>query len=86
MPEISRFYGIIIRMYFDDHPPPHFHARYGNDQAVININTLAIISGKLPPRALGLVMEWATLYQSELKEVWKKAVNLEPLHKIDPLK
>jgi len=86
MPEISRFYGIVIRMYFDDHPPPHFHAKYGNDEAIININTLAIISGKLPPRALGLVMEWAALYQSELKEVWEKAVNLQPLHKIDPLK
>jgi hypothetical protein len=58
MPEISRFYGIVIRMYFDEHLPPHFHAEYGDYEALININTLAVISGKLPPRALGLVIEW----------------------------
>ncbi len=56
MPEISRFYGIIIKMYFDDHHPPHFHAIYGDLEAIININTLGIISGELTPRALGLVM------------------------------
>ena len=55
MPEVSRFYGIVIRMYFDEHPPPHFHALYGEYEVLINIQTLAIISGKLPGRALGLV-------------------------------
>ena len=85
MPEISRFYGIIIRMYFDEHPPPHFHAFYGEYEALININTLGIISGKLPGRALGLMMEWALLHQDELRELWQKARNLEPLGKIEPL-
>ena len=50
MPEICRFYGIIIRMYYDDHNPPHFHAVYGDDEASVNINTLAIFSGSLPAR------------------------------------
>ena len=86
MPEISRFYGIVIRMYFDEHPPPHFHALYGEYEALINITTLAIISGKLPGRALGLVMEWASLHQDELGELWEKARKSEPLGKIEPLK
>ncbi|RME74103.1 MAG: DUF4160 domain-containing protein [Chloroflexi bacterium] len=85
MPEISRFYGIVIRMYYDEHPPPHFHALYGEDEVLININTLAIVSGKLPGRAMGLVMEWALLHQKELKQLWEKARNLEPLGKIEPL-
>ena len=66
MPEISRFFGIIIRMYFDDHNPPHFHAIYGESEILININTLAIVSGNFPPRALGLVMEWANIRQKEI--------------------
>lgn len=57
MPEISRFYGIVIKMYFGDHAPPHFHAEYAEDRAVIGIETLALIGGRLPPRALGLVAE-----------------------------
>ena len=57
MPEISRFYGIVIRMYFNDHLPPHIHAEYGEYEILVNINTLAVISGKLPSRALGLVAE-----------------------------
>jgi Domain of unknown function (DUF4160) len=57
MPEINRFYGIIIKMYFDDHNLPHFHAVYGELEAIININNLGIIWGELTPRALGLVME-----------------------------
>ena len=85
MPELSRFYGIIIKMYFGDHPPPHFHAQYGEFEALINIKTLAIFSGKLPPRALGLVMEWAALHQEDLKKEWDKAKELEPLGKIAPL-
>ena len=85
MPEISRFYGIVVRMYFDEHPPPHFHALYGEYEALININTLAIISGKLPGRALGLVMEWASLHQAELSELWERARRSESLGKIEPL-
>jgi hypothetical protein len=85
MPEISRFYGIIIKMYFDDHNPPHFHAIYGELEAIINIQTLGLISGSLTPRALGLVMEWASLHQTELLNDWEQAKNLQPLDKIDPL-
>ena len=57
MPEISRFYGIVIRMYYDDHSPPHFHAYYGEYDVLINIHPLAVVSGRLPPRALGLAIE-----------------------------
>jgi hypothetical protein len=85
VPEISRFYGIVIRMYYDDHPPPHFHAYYGEYEALVNIHTLAIISGRLPPRALGLVIEWALLHQDELRSCWERARNMEPLLKIAPL-
>ena len=85
MPEISRFYGIVIRMYFDDHYPRHFHAAYGGAEAVIDIDSLALLSGDLPARALGLVMEWALLHQSELRNRWEEAKNLRPPQKIDPL-
>jgi len=85
MPEISRFYGIVIKMYFDDHLPPHLHAEYGEYQALVNIDTLAVIGGRLPPRAMGMVMEWALLHQDELKEAWSRAKSLQPPGRIDPL-
>ena len=73
MPEISRFYGIVIKMYFGDHAPPHFHAEYAEDSAVISIETLAVIGGRLPPRALGLVAEWTALHQDDLRQAWRRA-------------
>lgn len=85
MPEISRFYGIVIKMYFDDHHPPHFHAEYGDSGVVVNVETLAIIAGHLPPRAMGMVTEWASLRQKELQTAWAQAQNLERLSKIEPL-
>jgi hypothetical protein len=85
MPEISRFLGIVIKMFFDDHNPPHFHAEYGSDRALVDIQTLAIFSGRLPPRATGLVVEWATLHQNELLEDWNLARASQELHKIPPL-
>jgi hypothetical protein len=85
MPEISRFYGIVIQMYFGDHPPPHFHARYAGQNAKIDIDALAVIEGKLPARALGLVIEWATLHQDELREAFSRAENSEVPGKIEPL-
>ncbi len=85
MPEISRFYGIVIKMFFDDHEPPHFHVEYAEHQAVVSIETVALIGGTLPPRALGLVAEWAALRQEELREAWQRAKNLEPVDRIDPL-
>ena len=86
MPEISRFYGIIIYFYFREHNPPHFHAVYGEHEVLIAIETLGIISGSLPPRALGLVMEWATLHQQELMHAWNQALNHQQPRKIEPLK
>ena len=85
MPEISRFYGIVIRMYFGDHNPPHFHAFYSGEEAVIDIRTLAVLSGRLPGRALGLVVEWGSLHSDELLELWKKAKDGRELTRIDPL-
>jgi Protein of unknown function (DUF2442)/Domain of unknown function (DUF4160) len=66
MPEISRFFGIIIAMYYNDHPPPHFHVRYGSQNAVVGIEPIALIDGYLSPRVLGLVVEWAAMYRAEL--------------------
>jgi len=85
MPEISRFYGIVIKMFFDDHNPPHFHALYGDHEVLIDINTLAVFAGHIPPRALGLVIEWAILHQDELINDWHRAQGHEPLSKIEPL-
>lgn len=85
MPEISRFYGIVIKMFHNDHQPPHFHAEHGDDQIVVAIETLAIVAGRLNPRATGLVMEWASLHQDELRRNWQQSRNFEPLDSIDPL-
>jgi phosphomannomutase len=85
MPEISRFFGIIIAMYFGDHQPPHFHARYGGYRVTIKIRDLSILDGYFPPRALGLMMEWAAMHQNELARNWDLAQNNQPLMKINPL-
>jgi hypothetical protein len=85
MPEVSRFYGIVIRIFYDDHNPPHFHAEYGEYEILININSLAILSGALPARALGMVTEWASLHQRELLAAWERASRLQPPGKIEPL-
>lgn len=83
MPEISRFYGIIISMYFaqSEHNPPHFHATYGDNTAVFDINTLRILEGSLPTKARMLVMEWAVTHQDELLAIW----NTQKFDKIAPL-
>ncbi len=85
MPEISRFFGISIRMYYDDHAPPHFHAIYGRAEAQIGIDPIALLRGKLPRRAVGLVMEWAAFHQQELQENWQLLHTDQPLLDIDPL-
>lgn len=85
MPQISRFFGIIISMYFNDHNPPHFHAYYGDMECLIEIQSLTVMEGEIPSRALGMVIEWATLHKVELLENWEKASALEPLSKILPL-
>lgn len=86
MPEISRFYGIIIAIFYDEHNPPHFHARYGGQKVAIDIKKLSILEGKLQPRALGLVIEWASLHKKELLEDWELAKSSQPPKKIAPLK
>ncbi len=85
MPELSRFYGIVIRMFHREHQPAHFHAFYAEHEMVVAIDTLAVIDGSLPPRALGMVMEWASLHQDELKSAWKHAEDLQTIGKIAPL-
>ena len=57
MPELCRFFGLVILMFYNDHPPPHFHVRYGGQRAIVDIRTLAVLEGRLSPRALGLVTE-----------------------------
>ena len=85
MPEVSRFYGIIIKIYFGDHSPPHFHAEYGDSAVVIGIESLAVLAGEFPPRATGLVTEWASLRQRELTAAWGRASRMEAPGRIDPL-
>jgi hypothetical protein len=70
MPIISQFFGIVIRMFFNEHVPPHFHAEYAEHRVVIDIRALQVIEGKLPRRALGLVLDWAELHQAELLNDW----------------
>lgn len=85
MPQISRFFGILIYMYFNDHAPPHFHAEYGEYEAVYTIETLETLRGELPRRAHSMVVEWATLYRNELRDNWNRAREMRELEKIDPL-
>ncbi|MFT3853474.1 MAG: DUF4160 domain-containing protein [Ilumatobacteraceae bacterium] len=85
MPRISAFYGIIIAMYFVDHPPPHFHAKYGEFEAQIAIATGEVLHGELPRRARALVEEWTELHRDELLQDWERAARQETLRRIDPL-
>ena len=85
MPSISEFFGIVIRMYYDDHYPAHFHAYYGEFEAIIDINNIALIRGKLPPRVLALVVEWSAKNQLALADNWNLARNRMPLKDIAPL-
>lgn len=85
MPTISSFYGILILMFWDDHAPPHFHARYGGQEAVIDIHALEVIRGKLPHRALHLVLDWAEFHQRELLEDWRLCENNQQPKPIAPL-
>ena len=85
MPEISRFFGIVIAMYYNDHAPPHFHARYGESEIRINIENGQILSGEFPPRAKNLVLEWLELNRDKLIEDWELAEQRKPLKMIEPL-
>lgn len=85
MPEISRFFGVSIRMYFDDHNPPHFHAIYAEAEAEFGIEPLSVLCGRFPRRALGMVLEWAAMHQHELLANWERLHNDEKPQPIDPL-
>jgi hypothetical protein len=85
MPQISRFFGIIIYMYFNDHAPPHFHAEYGEYEAVYTIETLEILRGELPRRAHSMVIEWAAFHRNELRDNWQLARTMQSLNTIEAL-
>ena len=85
MPTISIFYGIVIQMFWTEHNPPHFHAKYGEFEALIGINDFSLIEGKLPSKALALVIEWASMHQEELKQNWNLGRNNSTFNKIEPL-
>jgi hypothetical protein len=85
MPQISYFLGVIIRMFYREHNPPHFHAYYGDYEALIDIQKNELLSGNLPPRVLGLVVEWTALHQQELMANWERSKKQEPLQNIQPL-
>ncbi len=84
MPEISRFLGIVIRMYYRDHAPPHFHAEYGEHEITVEIES-GVVNGRFPRRALTAVLEWYELHRDELLDDWQLARQKQPLHRIDPL-
>ena len=83
MPVLSRFYGIVIRMYFQqaEHNPPHIHALYGDEMAAIDIQTGNVLEGYLPPKALAMVQEWVGIYQNELLRIWET----QEFKKLSPL-
>lgn len=85
VPTLSIFFGIVIRMYYDDHPPPHFHAIYGEFEAHIGFDPLEVIKGKLSRRALELVLDWAELHANELRENWDRGQRHQKIFPIRPL-
>ncbi len=85
MPRISHFFGIEIRMYHNDHGAPHFHVIYQGQKLSIAIDDLRVLRGRMKARAMGLVMEWATLHRDELRANWERVVKHKPLQPIEPL-
>jgi hypothetical protein len=85
MPTLSIFYGIVIQIYWFDHAPPHFHARYAEHEAQIDIRSVAVLDGSLPKRALAMVLKWTREHQAELMTAWEAASAGAPPAKIAPL-
>ena len=85
MPEISRFFGIVIAIYYKEHGVPHFHAKYAGQTGVFSIDELTLMEGELPKRVVGLVLEWAFEHRAELMDNWNHAIAQEPLQAIAPL-
>lgn len=85
MPTISTFFGIVIQMFWREHEPAHFHAVYAEFEAIVEIDSLRVVRGRLPRRALGLVLEWAAKYQDALRENWQLCSQMKPPNAIPPL-
>lgn len=85
MPRLREFFGIVIAMYYADHAPPHFHARYAEHEARVAIDSLRVLRGSLPARALAMVLEWASMHRLELEFDWARAARGLPLAPIPPL-
>jgi hypothetical protein len=85
MPRISAFFGIVIRMFYNDHAPPHFHAEYGEYEAVYSVRTIEVLRGQLPRRAHAMVVEWTTIHRAELMDNWDRVCQGVPLRSIEPL-
>jgi len=85
MPEISRFYGIVVRMYYNDHAPPHLHAEYAGREALLDIERLDVLRGRIARRALTMLLEWASLHRDELENDWNRMRAGMPPQPIDPL-
>lgn len=85
MPEVSRFFGIVIFLNYNDHQPPHFHARHAGDSVMVGIHSLTVLAGSMRTCALGLVFQWAARHRAELLEDWDRARRGEPLLPIEPL-
>ena len=85
MPVISQFYGILIRMFYNDHVPPHFHAVYGEYELIVGISPITILQGKAPNRVRSMILEWTALHQEELSENWNRCRQGEQPSPIAPL-
>jgi hypothetical protein len=85
MPEVSRFYGIVIKMYYNDHAPPHFHAEYGEHELVVGIVPIQVLAGEVPARVRSMVAEWAALHQRELSDNWERCRSARQPERIAPL-
>jgi hypothetical protein len=86
VPTISVFYGIVIQIFWNEHAPPHFHALYGEHEALIDLRDLSVMRGSLPRRAMALVIEWATDHRDDIMEDWNLCRQLQPPKPIEPLK
>jgi hypothetical protein len=85
MPVIARFYGIIIRMFYDDHVPPHFHAEYGEYELIVGLSPIEILNGRAPSRVRSMVLEWSALHHEELRDNWTRCRDGQPPHLVAPL-
>jgi hypothetical protein len=82
MPILSIFFGIIVRMWHDDHPPPHIHVEYQGFEALVDIQTGEVVKGQLPRKAAAIVKEWCSNHRAELMVNWEHAQKFEPLERI----